>query len=67
MSQNTGLVQLLANLDPGTKVEDVFINGKEESVKAFTAFSFATGLATFVKKNGDVLVVDAHRIDAIEF
>lgn len=61
------IFQLLANLNPGKRVEDVFINGKEESVHAFSSFNTATGLATFSKGNGDILVVDYTKIDAIEF
>lgn len=68
MSESRGpIFHLLLSLNPGTRVEDVFINGKEESVHAFSAFNPATGLATFSKSNGDVLVVDYRRIDAIEF
>lgn len=61
------IFQLLVNLDPGKRVEDVFINGKEESVRSFASFNPATGLATFTKNNGDVLVVNYERIDALEF
>ena len=69
MSQQYGgpIFQLLSTLNPGTSVEDVFMNGKEESVEAFCSFDAATGLATFSKSNGDVLVVDYRRIDALEF
>lgn len=69
MSQQNGgpIFELLSTLTPGTSVEDVFINGKEESVKAFASFNATTGLATFAKSHGDVLVVDYRRIDAIEF
>jgi len=48
-------------------VEDVFLNGKEESVKNFASFNAATGLTTFTKSNGDILVVNSQRIDALEF
>jgi len=61
------ILQLLTNLSPGTSVDDVFLNGKEESVKNFASFNPATGLATFTKSNGDVLVVNYQRIDAIKF
>lgn len=66
--QNQGpIYTLLINLDPGKSVSRVFINGKRESVEAFASFSPATGLATFSKANGEILVVDYHRIDAIKF
>jgi hypothetical protein len=61
------IFQLLVKLSPGTHVEKVFINGIEESVKALASFNPATGLAVFVKENGDILVVDFRRIDAVEF
>lgn len=68
MSEDRGpIFQLLASLNPGTDVEDVFINGLEEAVDAFAAFNPATGLATFSKGNGEILVVDYRKIDAIEF
>lgn len=69
MSQQNGgpIFQLLSTLNPGKSVEDVFINGREESVDAFASFNAATGLATFAKSNGDILVVDYRRIDALEF
>lgn len=61
------MFHLLSTLNPGTSVDRVFINGKRETVDAFASFGTATGLATFVKNNGDVLVVDYHRIDALKF
>ncbi|MGI8363327.1 hypothetical protein [Bacillus cereus] len=61
------IYELLANLNPGTDVEDVFINGLEEAVDSFAAFDRRTGLATFAKNNGEILVVDYRKIDAIEF
>lgn len=66
--ENRGpIFHLLSTLNPGTDVEDVFINGREESVDAFASFNSRTGLATFSKGNGEILVVDYRRIDAIEF
>lgn len=66
--QNNGpIYTLLSALNPGTSVEDVFINGREESVDTFASFNPTTGLATFAKSNGDILVVDYRRIDALEF
>ena len=61
------IFELLSRLNPGTDVEDVFINGHEESVDSFAAFNPTSGLATFAKANGEILVVDYTRIDAIEF
>lgn len=66
--QNRGpIFQLLLKLSPGVDVNRVFINGKRESVDSFTSFDPAKGLATFTKNNGETLVVDYHRIDAIKF
>ncbi|EMA6343177.1 hypothetical protein ACO11K_002815 [Bacillus cytotoxicus] len=61
------IFELLSGLNPGTDVEDVFINGLEEAVDAFASFDRRSGLATFSKGNGEILVVDYRRIDAIEF
>ncbi|TQR19732.1 hypothetical protein [Psychrobacillus vulpis] len=62
-----GIFHLLSTLNPGTDVEDVFINGREESVDSFATFNPFTGLAYFSKNNGEILVVDFRKIDAIEF
>lgn len=67
MENNGPIFDLLLNLNPGTDVEDVFINGLEEAVDAFAAFNPITGLATFSKGNGEILVVDYRKIDALEF
>ena len=69
MSEQSGgpIFELLLTLNPGKSVGRVFINGKSESVEAFASFDPATGLATFVKNNGDILVVDYRRIDALKF
>ena len=65
---NRGAIfQLLLRLNPGADVEDVFINGLEEAVESFASFNPQSGLAIFVKENGDILAVDYRRIDAIEF
>ncbi|MCY8233788.1 hypothetical protein [Priestia endophytica] len=61
------MFDLLKTLNPGTDIEDVFINGKEEDVDAFASFDPQTGLVTFSKCNGEILVVDFRRIDALEF
>ena len=61
------IFQLLSTLTPGKNVNRVFINGKREKVEIFASFGTATGLATFVKNNGDVLVVDYRKIDALNF
>ena len=61
------ILQLLSSLNPGANVDRVFINGKVESVDAFASFDIATGLATFVKNNGEILMVDYTRIDALKF
>ena len=60
------IFDLLASLTPGESVEEVFINGKKESVDTFAAFNVSTGLVTFVKGNNEVLLVDYRRIDAIQ-
>lgn len=66
--QNDGpIYTLLLTLNPGKSVDRVFINGKRESVEAFASFNPATGLATFAKGNGEILIVDYRRIDAIKF
>ena len=59
--------ELLTTLNPGKGVDHVLINSKNESVNAFASFDTATGLATFVKHKGHILVVDASRIDALNF
>lgn len=65
---NRGAIfQLLLRLNPGADVEDVFINGIEEAVESFASFNPQSGLAIFVKENGDILAVDYRRIDALEF
>lgn len=61
------IFNLLQRLNPGADVEDVFINGIEEAVDTFASFNPNTGLAIFVKENGDILAVDYRRIDALEF
>ena len=66
--QNRGpIFQLLSRLSPGVSVDRIFINGKRESVESFNSFDSANGLATFTQKNGETLVVDYRRIDAIKF
>ena len=66
--ENRGpIFQLLCRLNPGTDVDRIFINGRRESVESFTSFDSARGLVTFTQKNGETLVVDYRRIDAIKF
>lgn len=64
---NSPVFQLVSKLDPGTSVDRVFINGRRESVDTFISFNQSTGLVTFGKSNGEVLLVDYRRIDAIRF
>ncbi|MDN4609016.1 hypothetical protein [Sporosarcina highlanderae] len=72
MTENTNIAHrgpifdLLASLTPGESIEEVFINGKKESVETFASFNRFTGLVTFVKGNNEVLLVDYRRIDAIQ-
>jgi len=61
------IAELLSTLSPGSGLDNVFINAKSESVEAFAAFDATTGLATFVKNKGRILIADASRIDALSF
>ena len=61
------IAELLSTLSPGEEVDRVFINANSESVDAFVSFDATTGLATFVKNKGRILIADASRIDALNF
>lgn len=59
--------ELLSTLSPGKELDQFFINATRESVDAFVSYDAATGLATFIKSKGHILVADASRIDALDF
>ena len=61
------LCNIIFDLNPGTSVDHVLINGNKQSVDTFASFNPTTGIATFVKENKDILVVDCLKIDAIVF
>ena len=61
------IAELLSTLSPGSGLNNVFINANSESVDAFVSFDATTGLATFVKNKGRILIADASRIDALNF
>jgi len=63
---NSAIRELLETLDPGTDVNEVFVNGAEESADYFASFDSDSNLAYFVQNDGDLLVADARRIDMIE-
>jgi len=59
------MIDFIAELNAGTKVDQVLINGNKQSVDKFASFDAATGIATFVKENKSIVVVNAAQIDAI--
>lgn len=65
-SRTTAIHELLRTLDPGTDVNEVFVNGASEPADYFASFDSDSNLAYFVQDDGDLLVADAKRIDMIE-
>ncbi|OZM56114.1 hypothetical protein CIB95_13475 [Lottiidibacillus patelloidae] len=64
--KTSAMCQLLSTLNPGTKVNEIFMQGSSEQVAHFASYDARTRLATFVQQDGDLLVVDANRIDGVE-
>ncbi|OZM56115.1 hypothetical protein CIB95_13480 [Lottiidibacillus patelloidae] len=65
-NNNSAIMRILANLNPGTAVNEIFMQGSSEPVRNFASFDPSTRIATFVQADGDLVVVDANRLDAIE-
>lgn len=65
-NRTTAIRELLKTLDPGTDVNEVFVNGVSEPADYFASFDSDSNLAYFVQNDGDLLVADARRIDMIE-
>ncbi|KFN04524.1 hypothetical protein D0U04_25465 [Bacillus clarus] len=61
----TNVCKLLKNLDPFSKVVSITINGVETQVSHFAKFNSKTGIAAFSKDDGEILLVDCTKIDAI--
>ncbi|OTW98482.1 hypothetical protein BK702_00015 [Bacillus thuringiensis serovar cameroun] len=59
------ICEFLKSFKAGDDVDALIIGGQNHSVDAFTSFDRKTGIATFVKNNGAVLVVGCDKIDAI--
>ncbi|MET3682266.1 hypothetical protein ABID56_000345 [Alkalibacillus flavidus] len=69
MGQNqngTPVCDLLATLNPGTPVNEVFVNGESEPADYFASVDLNTNLAYFVQEDDDLLIADCHKIDMIE-
>ncbi|WP_411953272.1 hypothetical protein ACKXGF_07980 [Alkalibacillus sp. S2W] len=68
MSQNrqSAVCQLLETLNPGTPVNEVFVNGESEPAQYFASLDSDSNLAYFVQDDDDLLVADCNRIDMIE-
>lgn len=62
----SSLIHVLKKLNPGTRVNEVFVNGVSESARYFAALDLDLNLAYFVQNDGDLLIVDSRRIDMIE-
>ncbi|MEH6888462.1 hypothetical protein V7024_01680 [Bacillus sp. JJ864] len=60
-----GIWRLLNTFNLGKKVTEIIVNGVPLTVSVFTGFHFNTGLATFINKNGRIVLVNCERIDAI--
>lgn len=64
---NSGAIErLLRRLDPGTDVNEVFVNGTSEPADYFVTLDSDSNLAYFVQDDGDLLIADSRRIDMIE-
>ncbi|WP_017187573.1 hypothetical protein [Alkalibacillus haloalkaliphilus] len=62
----SAVCRLLRTLDPGTPVNEVFVNGESEPADYFASLDSDSNLAYFVQNDGDLLVADCNRIDMIE-
>ncbi|MED3202120.1 hypothetical protein [Bacillus toyonensis] len=62
---STPICEFLKSLKAGDDVDVLIIGGQNHNVDAFTSFDKKTGIATFVRNNGAVLVVGCDQIDAI--
>lgn len=65
-NSNGAIQRLLRTLDPGTEVNEVFVNGVSEPADYFASLDSDSNLAYFVQDDGDLLVADSRRIDMIE-
>ncbi|MGF9814327.1 hypothetical protein [Bacillus toyonensis] len=59
------ICKFLETLTAGDDVDTLIIGGQNQNVDAFTSFDKKTGIATFVRNNGAVLVVGCDQIDAL--
>jgi hypothetical protein len=59
------ICEFLKTLTAGDDVDTLIIGGQNQDVDAFISFDKKTGIATFVKNNGAVLVVGCNQIDAL--
>ncbi|ENQ3080609.1 hypothetical protein [Bacillus multifaciens] len=60
-----GICHLLNTFNLGKKVTEIIVNGVPLTVSVFSGFHFNTGLATFINKNGRIVLVNCERIDAL--
>jgi hypothetical protein len=61
------ICELLATLNPATAVTELTVQGEEVNVRTFASFDQTTEVATFIKRGGNLYVVDCNSIDGMEF